>query len=174
MRTILLLTLATGALDAQAPAAPDSAERARIIAELDRDVWRPWVRGVRLDSAALYVGVHAPDFRWIAPGPRGLVMDLAEYDRDSREVMARRKADGSSTEIDVRFLERNVRPDFAAEKVVTRWTIRRPGREPQTGYGIAHHFSRREHGAWRIYLRHGSTERATAEQFGAAEPVTEP
>jgi hypothetical protein len=164
----LALSLAAcgGALHAQPTA------RARRLAELERDVWRPYLEGVRRDSAPLYVGVLARDFHWVAPGDSGLVMDRAAYDADSREVMRRRREAGGTSEIDVRFLERNVTEDFAAEKVVMRFVIRRPGREPQTWYGVAHYFSRKEQGAWRVLLRHGATERATAATFEAAAPLT--
>lgn len=165
-RTALLLAALAGPLAAQA-----SSERARRLAELDRDVWRPFVQGVNADSAPLYVGVHGRDFHWVAPGDSGRVMDRAEYDADSRAVMRRRRAEGGTSEIDVRFLERNATETFAAEKVVTRFVIRRPGREPQVGYGIAHFFSRRDDGVWRIELRYGSPERATAATFDAAAPL---
>ena len=163
---------------APSPAAPPAAlppERARWIAELERDVWHPFLRGVRSDSAPLYVGVHSRDFRWVAPGSRGRIMDRAEYDADSRLVMRRRRDEGGSSEIDVRFLERNVTESFAAEKVVTRFAVRRPGREPEVGYGIAHYFSRREgDGVWRVLLRYASPDRATEATFGAAVPLATP
>ncbi|MGZ8377035.1 MAG: hypothetical protein ACXW61_11400 [Gemmatirosa sp.] len=164
--SLAALTVLAGSLHAQ------PTERDRRLAELDRDVWRPFVEGVRRDSAPLYVGVHGRDFHWVAPGDSGRVMDRAEYDADSRMVMRRRREEGGTSEIDVRFLERNVTESFAAEKVVTRFVIRRPGREPQIGHGIAHYFSRREGGVWRIQLRYGSTERATAATFDAATPPT--
>jgi hypothetical protein len=166
-----LVAAAPAALPAQAPASPDSAARARWAAELDRDVWHPFVRGVRSDSAPLYVGVLARDFHWVAPGSRGRIMDRAAYDLDSRQVMQRRREEGGTSEIDVRFLERNVTERFAAEKVVTRFAIRRPGREPEVGYGIAHYFSRREDGVWRVVLRYASPERATEATFAAATPL---
>ena len=168
-----LLAAAPAGLPAQAPAPLDSASRARWAAELDRDVWLPYLRGVRSDSAPLYLGVLARDFHWVAPGSRGRIMDRAEYDADSRLVMARRQAEGRTTELDVRFLERNVTATFASEKVVTRYAIRRPGREPEVGYGIAHYFSRREGDGWRVALRFASAERATEVTFAAATPLAE-
>ena len=81
---------AAGAVAAQATA------RARLLAELDRDVRRPYMAGVRADSAPLWEGVLARDFHWVAPGPRGRIMDRAEYDADSRAVMHRRRAEGAA------------------------------------------------------------------------------
>lgn len=167
----LVLLAVAGALAARDTTG--AAARARLLAELDRDVWRPFVAGIRADSAPLYERVHARDFHWVAPGAAGLVMDRAAYDADSREVMGRRRAEGATTDVEVRFLERNVTPTLAVEKVVTRWAIHRPGRAPEVGHGVAHYFSRPEQGVWRVFLRHGSTERATAETFARAAPVGE-
>ena len=168
----VLLAAGPAPLPAQ-PQQPDPAARARWAAELDRDVWQPYLRGVRGDSAPLYVGVLARDFHRVAPGERGRIMDRAEYDLDSRRVMARRQAEGATTEIDVRFLERNLTATFAVEKVVMRYAIRRPGREPEVGFGIVHYFSRREAEGWRVVLRFGSPERATEATFAAATPLVE-
>jgi ketosteroid isomerase-like protein len=153
------------------PGEPDTVRQA-LRAAIDRDVWRPYLDGVRADRPDLYVGVHAREFYWVAPGDRGLVMSRDEYEADSRAVMARRGAAGVATSIEVRFLERNVRPDFAAEKTVTRVIVRRPSAAPDTSYGIAHVFSRPSGGTWRVVLRHGSRERASAATFLAAEPPT--
>jgi hypothetical protein len=53
---------------------------------------------------------------------------------------------------------------------VTRVIVQRPSAAPDTSYGIAHVFSRPYDGAWRVVLRHGSRERASAATFLAAEP----
>ncbi|HEX7154237.1 MAG TPA: hypothetical protein VF618_22305 [Thermoanaerobaculia bacterium] len=140
-------------------------------AELDRDVWKPFVAGVNQDKPELYVGVRAADFHWVAPGSKGRVMDLAEYDDDSRRVMAKRKEDGTTSEMEVRFLERNVKPTFAAEKVVIKFTMREKGKEPQTSYGIAHYFSRKENGVWKVFLQYGSREKGTVELWEGAMAV---
>lgn len=170
LATLALALALAAALPAQSTTA--SADRAARLAELDRDVWRPFLEGVRLDSAELYVGIRARDFHWVAPGERGRIMDLAEYDDDSRQVMRRRRASGGSTELDVRFLERNVTATFAVEKTVSRYVIRNGDGTERTGFGIAHSFARKEEdGRWRLFLHHGSPERATAETFAAATPM---
>ena len=146
-------------------------ERAARIAEINRQMWIPFVEGVNTDKPELYVGVHSPEFYWVAPGPNGRVMDLREYDEDSRKVMKDRQAEKAKTTIEIRFLERNVRESFAAEKCIMKYVLERPGKPAETGYGIAHFFSRREKGVWKMWLQHGSREKATAEMFEAAEKV---
>lgn len=142
-------------------------------ADIDRQMWRPFVEGVNTDRPELYVSIHSPDFHWVAPGGKGRVMDLAEYDLDSRMVMERRKKNGERAEVEIRFLERNVREAFAAEKAIIRFTLFKGG-EAQTSYGITHYFSRKEAGVWKMLLQYGSGEKGTAEMFAAATPITSP
>lgn len=156
-----LLLLALFASDA----APD---RSRLLAEIDRDVWAPFVAAVNADHPEGYVAVHSSEFRWVAPGEKGRIMSLDEYDEDSRTVMRERKKKGETTTIEVRFLERNIREDFAVEKAITRWTLRRQDGTAETGYGIAHYFLRKEKGVWKIWLRYGSREKGDAAAFEAA------
>ena len=138
---------------------------------LNRDVWHPFVTGIANDDPELYVGVHSADFYWVAPGTRGRIMNYEEYEDDSIAVMAKRKDNGERTEIEFRFLERNVRADFAAEKAIVRAVLHRPGAGAVESYGIAHYFSRREKSGWKMLVQYGSTEKGTAEMFGSAAPI---
>ncbi|HEY0141387.1 MAG TPA: nuclear transport factor 2 family protein [Thermoanaerobaculia bacterium] len=140
-------------------------------ADIDRQMWIPFVEGVNTDKPELYVGIHSPEFHWVAPGGKGRVMDLAEYDVDSRMVMERRRKNGERAEVEIRFLERNVRAAFAAEKAIIRFTLFKDG-QAQTSYGIAHYFSRKENGVWKMLVQYGSTEKGTAEMFAASAPIT--
>lgn len=135
---------------------------------LNREVWRPFVNGILKDDPRLYVGVHSKEFHWVRPGSNGRIMDHREYAEGSIAVMRKRKEAGERTEIEFRFLERNVREAFAAEKVIFRFVLHRAGESAVPSYGIAHYFSRREDGVWKMLLQYGSTEKATAEMFEAA------
>lgn len=150
------------------PLATATADERHELEILNRQVWLPYQEGIRTDKPELYVGVHSEDFYWVAPGSKGRIMSLREYDEDSRQVMAQRKTAGERTEIEFRFLERNVRNGFAAEKVVTKFTLRRRDGTAQSGYRIAHYFSRKEDGVWKIVLQYGSTEAASEETFAKA------
>lgn len=142
--------------------------------DIDRQMWIPFVEGVNTDNPELYVPIHSRDFHWVAPGAKGRVMNYAEYDLDSRQVMERRKKANERSEVEIRFLERNIRESFAAEKAIIRFTLVKEGQAPQTSYGIAHYFSRKEDGVWKMLMQYGSTEKATAEMFAAAQPLTSP
>ena len=155
------------------PVAAQTRNRAQELEALNRDLWLPFIEGIRTDRAELYVGVHSGQFYWVAPGTKGRIMDLAEYDDDSRAVMKRRKAAGERTEIEYRFLERNVDGDFAAEKAVVKFVLHRQGKPPETTYGVAHYFSRKENGVWKMWLQYGGREPATEALFAEAAPVTD-
>lgn len=144
-----------------------------LLTDINREVWLPFVQGVNTDNAKLYVGVRSKDFYWVAAGAKGRIMNLKEYDEDSKQVMQKRKAEGGVTEIEVKFLERNINADFAAEKCIVRFKLSTPGKEPQTGYGIAQYFSRKEKGVWKMWLQHALPERGTEELFNQALPMEE-
>ena len=166
LNTLLVLLLAT------TPSAADrAAARARSLEALNRQMWMPFIEGVRTDRPELYVGIHSRQFYWVGSGSHGRIMDYAEYDDDSRMVMKRRKEAGERGEFDIRFLERNVHGDFASEKCVTKFVLHTPGKPPRTSYSISHYFSRKEDGVWKMYLQHRSPEPATEATFLAAAPI---
>ena len=166
--SIMLLLFATRAAGSDVPV--QGTNRAAL-ASLNRDVWRPFVSGIAQDEARLYVGVHSADFYWVAPGTKGRIMDHSEYEDDSIGVMARRKEKGEKVELEFRFLERNVRADFASEKVIVRVVTHHPEKGPITSYGISQYFSRRESTGWKMLLQFGSTEKGTAEIFESAARI---
>jgi ketosteroid isomerase-like protein len=163
---LILLLLGT-------PMAAETETRQQQLEAINRQLWLPFIEGIRTDRADLYVGVHSEHFYWVAPGNNGRIMDLREYDEDSRSVMERRKAAGERTEIEFRFLERNVDGDFAAEKAIVKFVSHRRGKPPETSYGISHYFSRKEKGVWKMWLQYRSNERADEVVFAAAAPVTD-
>ncbi len=142
--------------------------KSQLLQELNSDMWRPFLLGIRADSAELYVGIHSEHFYWVAPGSKGRMMNLDEYDDDSRTVMARRQASGATSEMEVRFIERNITGEFAAEKAVVKFMLKTPGQAAEPGYGIVHYFSRKENGRWKMWLQYGSTEKATEQTYNSA------
>lgn len=160
--TLLLITV---------PAIAQGKTKAQQLRDLNRQMWLPFIEGINRDRPDLYVGVHSSDFRWIAPGNTGRIMDLEEYDQDSRSVMKRRKEAGEQTSVEFRFIERNVKGGVAAEKCVVKFVLQRKGKPPETSYGIAHYFSRNENGVWKMFLQYGSRDVATEAMFLQAAPV---
>jgi hypothetical protein len=145
--------------------------KGRNLEAINRQIWKPFIEGILTDTAEQYVGVHSGEFYWVAPGDQGRIMDLAEYDEDSRSVMKRRKEAGDRTVVELRFLERNVTDVFAAEKCIIKFVLHQPGKPAQTSYGITHNFSRIENGVWKRWLQYGSREPATEAIFSSAASI---
>jgi hypothetical protein len=95
-------------------------------------------------------------------------MNFKEYEDDSRMVMQNRKKDEATTHLDVRFLERTINSEFAAEKCVFAYTLQEKNKKPQTFYSIAQIFSRKENGIWKMLVQSVNTEKATIDTFQRA------
>ncbi|MBX2970042.1 MAG: nuclear transport factor 2 family protein [Cyclobacteriaceae bacterium] len=148
-------------------------KKAELLEEINRDVWVPFQQGINTDVDQLYIDVHSEDFYWVGPGSKGRIMDFNEYVEDSKMVMARRRNNQEKSEIEIRFLERNVKGDFASEKCISMFSTLKPGAETQTGYGITRYFLRKENGTWKMILQYGSTEKATEDMFKNAAKASE-
>lgn len=141
------------------------------LAELKKDIWIPFVTGVNSNNPDIYNGVNSTDFYWVQDGARPRIMNLAEYIEDARLVMNRRTSKGIGTQLEIRFIQRNVTAQFASEKCVIKYTSTTPGKEPEIFYGMAHIFSRKENGVWKKLIQHAFTEEVTQDMFEAAQPL---
>lgn len=171
LRVTVSLLLVMLSMSAAGDEVRSAATNRAAIASLNEEVWHPFVQGIAQDEPKLYVGVHSADFYWVAPGTKGRVMNYSEYEDDSIKVMARRKETGQKMDLEFRFLERNVRADFASEKVIVRAVSHHPEKGAITSYGIANYFSRRESSGWKMLLQFGSSEKGTAELFESAARI---
>ena len=142
--------------------------KAKTLAEINKDIWIPFKEGVNTDKDELYINVHSKDFHWVAPGNKGRIMDFAEYVDDSKMVMAGRRDKKEKSELEIRFLERNVKGDFATEKCIKKFTLYKPGAAPQVSYGISQYFLRKENGTWKVLIQYGSREKADEQLFNSA------
>jgi hypothetical protein len=142
-----------------------------ILAELNRDIWKPFIEGVNTNKPELYNGVNSTDFYWVLDGAKPRIMNLPEYIEDARIVMQSRISKGIATNLNIRFLQRNANKDFASEKCIIQYTSTSPGKQPEVFYSIAHSFSRKENGTWKKLIQHANTEAATKEMFEAAQPI---
>ena len=150
-----------------------SQTKTELLSEINRDVWTPFQQGINTDVDRLYIDVHSTGFHWVDPGSKGRIMDFNEYVEDSKMVMARRRSNQEKSEIEIRFLERNVKGDFASEKCISKFSTIKPGVETQTGYGITHYFFRKESRTWKMVLQYNTTEKATEEMFMNAAKANE-
>jgi hypothetical protein len=151
--------------------APLQAQPNSILVELNHDIWKPFINGVNTNNPAMYNGVNSTDFYWVLDGEKPRIMNLAEYIDDAEKVMKSRTARGITTQLDVRFVERNVTSEFASEKCIVKYTSITPGKEPEVFYGFFHVFSRKENGVWKKLVQHAGLGNASQEQFVNAQPI---
>jgi hypothetical protein len=149
--------------------------RSELLTSLNNDVWIPYLTGVNNNKPELYNSVNSNDFYWVRSGnEKTRIMNLKEYVEDSGKVMDSRAAKGVKTELDVRFIERNINGEFASEKCIFRFTSIEPGQEPVTSYGISHIFSRKENGTWKKLIQCAYTDATSEEAFSKAQPLIVP
>jgi hypothetical protein len=144
---------------------------ATIAAQLNRDIWIPFREGVNTNNPQLYNAVHSKDFYWVIAGQKPRIMNLGEYIEDAAKVMDGRSNQNIRTEIDIRFLERTIRNDFAAEKCIFRYVAHEAGKVSKPAYSIALIFSRKEDGKWKKLAQYNFVEAATEEQFTNADRI---
>lgn len=141
---------------------------ARLLRELNHDVWEPFRSAYRgLDTAA-FLAVHSPDLIR-AGGAAKQVQDYTDYARQMAEWFARVAANGDALDIRFRFVERLVSDDAAAERGVFRIDAIRDG-TPRVFYGRFHVFSRKLDGRWRIVVDYDADDDVTEEAFEAGAP----
>ncbi len=165
MKQILLFIIALVPVYLQA-----QTDKPALLASINKDIWQPFLDGVNQNKAELYNRVNSKDFNWVRGGNgKTRIMNEQEYREDARMVMEDRKRKGIETELEVRFLERNLNESFAAEKCVIKFTSRQAGKVPEVAYGMVQVFSRRENGVWKKLVQYVLPEPVTVTVFENAQ-----
>lgn len=145
--------------------------KARLLQELNRDIWIPFSEAYASHDAEKYLRLHSRDLIR-GEGDRKRVLNLAQYSENIRRFFKENKDGGGKIEIQFRFLERIVGDQSASERGIYRLTgtpLKGPAR---TFYGKFHVFSRKENGVWKILIDYDSNEGKTIDekafQAGAA------
>lgn len=144
-----------------------------LLNEINKDMWKPFLEGIKHDKPELYLNIHSKDFYWVATGKDSRIMNYKEYDIDSQGIMQKRSQDGATSELEVRFLDRTINNEFATEKCVMKFTFRKPNQPPQVGYGVSYVFSRKENGVWKMLVQHANAEKGSVEIFNQAAAMEE-
>mgnify|MGYP001268960990 CR=1 FL=1 len=84
--------------------------------------------------------------------------------------MNSRAAKGIITEIEVRFLERNIHKEFASERIILRYTPLEKGKDAVHYYSKGLVFSRKENDIWKRLIQYHIGP-ATLEEFDKAEKI---
>ncbi len=165
LRTLLLYSLATLALgfaSAQPMPAPRPADPARL-AELDRDLWRPFSAAYAARDADAYFALHTEDLVRVVSDLK-TVQTPAQWRAATEAMFRQMTARREQVAIDFRFTERLVGADAASERGVYRFTITAPGGQVQRFYGRFHTVARRQQGRWKIALDYDSSERGAVDE----------
>jgi ketosteroid isomerase-like protein len=142
------------------------------LAEIERDIWLPFMEGVRTYNDPKYLEVHSKDYVRIDPTNRFL-LDRKDYDDDTVKMMARYKADGRVISITVRFEERIVDGKSAFERGINEFVITAKDGSSRKSYGRFQVVSRKENGKWRMLTEYFPPGQATSEQYLAAKAIGE-
>lgn len=145
--------------------------KTELIAEINRDIWKPFLLGVNTNNPDMYNGVHSHDFYWVMEGSKTRIMNFREYIDDAAKVMGDRTTKGIKTILDARFTERNINSEFASERIIIKYISIEPGKEPVEFYGYTHVFSRKENGVWKKMVQYVLSAKASKEEFENALPI---
>lgn len=139
--------------------------------QLNKDIWLPFLLGVNSNKAELYNQMNAKEFLWVSSGKKTRIMDAAEYKLDAISVMQQREQQKTGTVIDVRFTERHVNGNFAAETYIMKVVYSEQGKAPVTGYGWGQNFSRKENSGWKKLVQYSMNKSATEQEYLAASAL---
>lgn len=139
------------------------------LAEIERDIWLPFMEGVRTFNDSKYLDVHSKDYVRVDPASR-LLLDRKDYDDDTVKMMANYKEQGRVISISVRFEDRIADGKSAFERGVNRVVMSSEDRTSRTFYGRFQLVSRKENGKWKMLTEYFPGP-ATAQDFDNASAI---
>jgi len=116
-------------------------------AEIDAQVWRPFIQSFSTFDAAAFNTLHTADI--LRGGPWGLV-EGDTYRQNTSESFAKNNAAGVRRKIAFTFEQRVQRETVAYEVGYYRVVSETDSGEPHTSYGQFHVVLRKENGSWKI------------------------
>jgi hypothetical protein len=175
MRRVTLWVLACCVLAVAIPHAPLRAQDPPVrqwFMEINRDIWTPFLEGVRNDDEALYLRVRSLDYVRVQANGR-LILTHSDYVDDTQQMMRRYREQGTRLTIDVRFEERITDGKSASEKGISRVVFATADGGQRTYYSRFHTISRREEAGWRVLTEYfpAPTEDVGEEVFSQAKTL---
>ena len=153
---IAWLPLAALAQGAPAPKPADPA----LLAELERDIWDPFVQAFAENSPELWVAVHSTDFIRVM-GDARRVEPKDKYFAGMGGMLKSFAERGIKSGIAFRFTERIVSPAAASERGIFEFATTNAAGNTRKSYGKFHVVSRKEGGRWKILVDYDSNEGGT-------------
>jgi ketosteroid isomerase-like protein len=148
---------------------------AEALAEINRDVWKPFVASYTAFDADAFLALYDPDLVRV-DGGRGWIGGLAGYGVRTREFFTMVGGRGDVIDIAFRFVERIADGDTASERGVYRLEGTPPGEATRVMFGRFHTIARKRDGVWRILFDYDSDEGGTVDgaAFDAAHDADAP
>lgn len=149
--------------------AADTGPQLQALREIERDIWKPFARGVNTFDHDLYSGVRAKDSIFV-DGKRLFGYDA--YVEDAIRVMAPLEKAGTRLNMQVRFDERITDGAHASERGVLRTILTDKTGAERTSHARFHVISRKQADGWRIVTdyRWRTDAQSDAQAFAAARP----
>jgi hypothetical protein len=117
--------------------------------EINREIWTPFMEGVRTDVDSLYLRVRSRDYVRVQEDGR-LILTYHDYVDDTRQMMARYREQGTRIAIDVRFEERITDGQTAFERGISRIVFSYSDGRTRTFFSRFRTISRKEGETWRV------------------------
>ena len=153
LAALLLACLPFAALAQGAPKPADPA----LLAELDRDIWAPFVQAFAENKPDLWVAVHSPDFVRVM-GDARRVEPREAYFSGMRGMLKSFADRGVKSGIAFRFTERIAGAAAASERGIFEFSTTNAAGNTRKTYGKFHVISRKEDGRWKILVDYDSNE----------------
>jgi hypothetical protein len=139
---------------------------------ISKEVWYPFYKAFATNDAAIFAEIHAQDLSRIT-GNSGTISSYEAYMERSRRSFERKKNNGQTTHISLRFFERSYNDNTACERGVYQTIHNKNKPDEHISYGQFFVLLKKVEGQWKIVLDYDSDENGTigAEQFHAAHAI---
>ncbi len=128
-----------------------------LLAELDRDIWRPFVAAYAARDAEAYLALHTAALVRV-PADMKRVQTTEQWRSSMRAMFRQMNERGDTAAIAFRFNERLAGAEAASERGVYELTIKTADGSVQRFYGRFHTIARKEQGRWKLAVDYDSSE----------------
>jgi len=144
---------------------------ADLLAELNRDIWHPFVAAYRALDIDAFLALNSTDVIRASGSKQKLVHGYDVYAKQMREFFAMVKTLNDRIAIDFRFHERVADGELASERGVYLLSVAPSLGGPRTRYGRFHTCARKTDGRWRLVFDYDSNDGADAAAFEAGAAI---
>jgi ketosteroid isomerase-like protein len=142
-------------------------------AEINRQVWRTQMQGMREFDERKFMSVMSPDVMQVSYD-RKVIRDRAAFEKQTADLYAKLRATRPQRGMEVRFTSRFASGNMAFETGFYKFTLVDKG-VTKVFYGAVQSALRKENGIWKIVLDYDAEsyggQPVTAAMYEAAKPL---